>query len=138
MNNKRALEPELKAMLLNHLRNRKSLSCSDTIMNEFTVGDFSRRVDLALIRDCELIGFEVKSEADSLYRLEGQTQKYLEYFDKVVIVAASKHIPSILSLVPNNVGVWEVLGDRIVIRRRGIKKRISKKLSFIEMMRVSE
>lgn len=134
----RYLEPQIKASILNHLRRRDNLSNYDAIINEFPVGNFSRRVDLAIINENNFFAFEVKSEADSLKRLQGQTQKYLQYFDKVIVVAATKHINKILDLVPNNVAVWEVKDSIIIVRRRGKKIKITDKSNILELMKVNE
>lgn len=136
--NQRLLEPEIKAMILNHLKDRNKLNQGATIINEFTIDDYSRRVDLAVIDTKYFIAFEVKSEADSLNRLVGQTQKYLEYFDKVVIAAASKHIDKIIETVPQNVAVWEVCDGGLKIRRRGKIIPISNKSKFIGLMKANE
>ena len=136
--NQRLLEPEIKAMILNHLKDRNKLNQGTTIINEFTVDSYSRRVDLAITNKKHFIAFEVKSEADSLNRLVGQTQKYLEYFDKVIIVAASKHIDKIIETVPPNIAVWEVCYGRLKIRKRGKIIPIANKSKFIGLMKANE
>jgi GTPase SAR1 family protein len=135
----RQLEPQIKASILNHLNKRIPLESYAAIINEFTIGNFSRRVDLAIIDNNDLLAFEVKSEADSLQRLEGQTQKYLKYFDKVIVVAAAKYIPKILNLVPNNVAVWEINNNSIItVRQRGKKIKVTDKDDILELMKVNE
>lgn len=134
----RLLEPEIKAMVLNHLKNNGRLTQNTSIINEFTVDNFSRRVDLAIIDKKHFIAYEIKSEADSLYRLNGQTEKYLEYFDKVVIVAAPKHINKILDTVPQNVAVWEITSKQIKVKQRGKFISIRDKRKQIDLMKVNE
>ncbi|AGH80030.1 hypothetical protein PCNPT3_00440 [Psychromonas sp. CNPT3] len=134
----RNLEPQIKATILNYLRDKYGLKTYGSIINEFTIGNFSRRVDLAVIKENSLLAFEVKSEADSLSRLQGQTQKYLKYFDKVTIVAATKHIPKVFSLVPSNVAIWEFVNHSIIIRQRGRKIKIVDKECILEFMKVNE
>jgi len=73
----RLLEPQIKALIINYLRSKNKLNQDTTVINEFTVDGYSRRVDLLVADKKHFIAFEVKSEADSLTRLEGQTQKYL-------------------------------------------------------------
>lgn len=131
------LEPEIKSNLINFLMKKGALE-SGTVINEFTVGDFSRRVDLAVIQNNRLLAFEVKSDADSLVRLDGQVEKYLQYFDKVTVVTAPKHTCKVLSLTPKNVAVWEVIGDKITIKRRGNISLVTNKKYLIEMMTASE
>lgn len=133
----RPLEPEIKANLINFLMKRGSLK-SGLVINEFTVGDFSRRVDLAVVQNNRLLAFEVKSDGDTLARLEGQVQKYLQYFDKVTVVTAPKHTSKALELTPSNVAVWEIVEDKITVKRRGKTFPITSKSCLIDMMTASE
>lgn len=115
------LETDIKSVILNYLRNKGELCHSSTIISELTVNKFSRRVDLAIIEKGKAYAFEIKSAADSLNRLEGQVTEYLNYFDKVIVVADSRHANKILSLVPRNVGVWEIRANKVVILQRGMR-----------------
>jgi hypothetical protein len=134
----RLLEPDIKAMVLNYLRITGNLLQEFSIINEFTIDKHSRRVDLAIATDKHLFAYEIKSEADSLYRLNGQTEKYLEYFDKVIIVAAPKHINGILKTVPKNVAVWEVTKSKVIVKQRGKILAVKDKPISISLMKVSE
>jgi hypothetical protein len=134
----RLLEPHIKALILNHLVKKNQLIEGQTIINEFTLNGYTRRVDLVLCTDKSLIAIEIKSEADSLVRLEGQTSKYLEYFDKVIIVAASKHVDNVIKSVPNNVAVWAVENNSIKIKQRGKIIPIIQKSKFIDLMKSNE
>lgn len=138
MAKERYLEGDIKLLIFNHLINNNLLDKDDTIINEFIIGNYSRRVDLALIKSQKLHAFEIKSEADNLSRLEGQIIKYLEYFDKVTVVAASKHISKILLLTPPSVAIWEIRDEKIIIVRRGKLKKITDKLRFLEYLKGTE
>lgn len=133
----RSLEPEIKSSLINFLVKKGTLE-SGLVINEFTIGDFSRRVDLAVIQNDRMLAFEIKSDADSLTRLEGQVEKYLQYFDKVTVVTAPKHTPKALELTPDNVAVWEIIGEKITIKRKGKISPVKNKNCLIEMMTVTE
>lgn len=128
----------MKAMVLNHLRSRKKLNHGDTIINEFTLDNFSRRADLSIINNNRLFGFEIKSKNDNLSRLEGQVEKYLQHFDKVIIFSDKKHVSKIEEIVPENVEIWELNKERILLRRRGQIQEIKDKESLIKMMKVNE
>lgn len=114
----RLLEADIKALTLNYLRDKNIIDGNSIIMNELTIGDFSRRVDLAIFNKGKLIAFEIKSEADSLFRLNGQLDKYLEYFDKVIVVSDTKFVPSLLESLPNKIGLWEVEKSKIKIKKK--------------------
>lgn len=70
------------------------------IVDEFVLGFEPARVDVALIND-DLIGFEIKSEADTLARLEKQIKSYNKVFDYMVLVVSDKHVDeALLALLP--------------------------------------
>lgn len=135
--NRKVLEGDIKSQLINYLKNKGWFKNKHALVNEFTIDGSSRRVDLCVFTEKHAYAFEIKSEADSLVRLEGQVYKYLDYFDKVFVVASKKHIDNVLSKTPEEVAVWEA-SDFIKVIRRG---KLSKKLSIdknIEMMKVSD
>ncbi len=125
-------------MLINELLTSKKLNESDIIINEFTVDKSSRRVDLALISKNFFEAFEIKSEADSLKRIEGQVEKYLEYFDKVTVISAKKHSKQLQKKLPSNVGLWVISGRNFKKIKRGNKKILTNKKKIIDLMNVSE
>ncbi|MFA0426643.1 sce7726 family protein [Vibrio sp. 10N.222.51.C5] len=130
----RFLEPDIKALTLNYLRDRSIIDENSIIMSELTVGDFSRRVDLAIYNQGKLLAFEIKSEADSLNRLSGQVDKYLEYFDKVVVVSDKKFTSMLTNSLPKNVGLWEVNNSKIKVKQRGQLQRKIDSSKLIDMM----
>ncbi len=134
----RPLETEIKSTVINHLVGSGHVCSGDIIINEFMVGDFSRRVDLALFKADRMFAFEVKSEADTLTRLEGQVEKYLTYFDKVIVVTAPKHTNKVLLGMPSDVAVWEVSNGNIHIKRKGRIRNIRTKNEFLKMMTALE
>ncbi|MEX0604994.1 MAG: sce7726 family protein [Marinobacter sp.] len=138
MSSTKILEPQMKATTINYLIEKGQLTSKDTIINEFTIGDFSRRVDLAVVAKNRLYAFEIKSESDTLSRLEGQIAKYLEYFDKVTIVAATKHIPKILRIAPKNVAIWEQKNNKVIVHQRGKIIEIMSQELLLAFMRTSD
>ncbi|MDR9497981.1 MAG: sce7726 family protein [Hydrogenovibrio sp.] len=132
------LECHIKSLVLEKLIKSGFSKNETTLISELTLNNFSRRVDLAVINKESFIGFEIKSEYDSLKRLEGQLSTYSAYFDKVIVVASTKHINNILESVPKNIGIWEVRDNKIIIKRKGIKKYTKNKKNLIQLMRVDE
>ncbi len=122
------LENDIKAMLINDMARRGLVCGSDVLINELTLNKFKRRADLVVAGKSGLHAYEIKSEADSLYRLEGQIEDYLKYFDKVTIVTHSRHTPKILETVTKNVEVWELKNTGFKIIRRGKKKKSQKQI----------
>lgn len=119
----RIAEAEIKSLTINKLGDLGLLQ-NATLINEFSIAGWKRRADIT-IANGHLMAVEIKSEHDSLKRLDGQTATYLQYFDKVIIVAATKFIPKILSICPKNVAVWELkINNTINIIRKGRIKKI--------------
>jgi hypothetical protein len=135
INSTRLLEDDIKAATIDYLKNKNLISTADSIISEFTVEMNTRRADLAIVRSKDIWAVEVKSEFDSLSRLRGQTEKYLEYFDKVIVVCSPKHTNRVLDLVACGVAVYEILNkESIKVVRRGRKKQISSKSNMLKMM----
>jgi len=132
------LEPHIKSKIINYIIGSWNVDSNDLVINEFTVGDSSRRVDLTLIKKNLTFAFEVKSDADTLSRLSGQVEKYLAYFDKVIVVTAPKHTKNVLEKTPQNVSVWEINEKGFFIKRKGRIKKINSKNSILEMMTLTE
>lgn len=66
--------------------------------------DSSFRADLALANG-RLVGFEIKSEKDSLKRWVSQMNAYLNVFDEVWLCVHGKHLEAALRITPKNIGI---------------------------------
>jgi hypothetical protein len=73
-----------------------------SMLNEFRVGEC--KADMAILNGTATV-YEVKSERDSLSRLERQVAAYAKVFARVYVIAAENHIDAVLGTVPNDVGV---------------------------------
>lgn len=83
-----------------------SNNSADLIINEVPFFKGNRRADLVIIQGNYLIGFEIKSELDSLNKLNTQVDDYIKIFDKVYIVIAEKfknHLE--IRNLPKSVGI---------------------------------
>lgn len=74
------------------------------IIPEMTVCDGLARVDIA-VANGELLGYEIKSDADTLDRLPLQRECYDKTFDKIYIIIGEKHKEQIFDIVPECWGV---------------------------------
>jgi hypothetical protein len=83
-------DKEIRAELSSYLHSRQYKE-ETLIVNEFVLGFEPARVDVALVSD-DLVGFEIKSEADSLTRLETQVPSYNKVFDYMILVASERHV----------------------------------------------
>lgn len=69
--------------------------------------DIAYRADLVLASD-KLIGFEIKSEKDTLKRWESQKLAYTNVFDEVWLCTHSKHLKKAMATTPDHIGVLVV------------------------------
>jgi hypothetical protein len=73
-----------------------------SMLNEFRVGEC--KADLAILNGTSTV-YEVKSERDSLSRLERQVAAYAKVFAQVYVVAAQDHVDAVKGLVSGDVGI---------------------------------
>lgn len=127
-------EVQIKSLVLQKLLQQKKITADSLAFNELNLAGKVRRVDLAYITNKEMVAIEVKSERDSLARLSGQLSEYTKYFDRVIVVAATKFISSITLISDPAIEIWEVHQGEIKIHRRGKKLSSIKKESYLDLM----
>ena len=66
------------------------------------------RADVYMVIDNALVGIEIKSDADTYTRLEGQIKDYDKYFDYNMVVVGSSHAMHIEEHVPEHWGIITV------------------------------
>lgn len=76
-----------------------------SMLTEFRVREC--KADVAILNGTSTV-YEIKSERDSLSRLERQVDAYGKVFAKVYVVAAEDHVSSVLCSVPSYVGVMRL------------------------------
>jgi hypothetical protein len=89
------------ALTHNILLGKHSLKTA-AMLNEFRVGEC--KADLAILNGTAKV-YEVKSERDSLSRLERQVAAYATVFAQVYVIAAESHIGAVMASVPRGVGI---------------------------------
>ena len=135
---KKSFEIDIKISVIDKIIESGYLDDSGVLLNEYSLDNNSRRVDLAVLSRDKFYGFEIKSDADSLKRLHGQSIKYLEFFDKLIVVVTSKHLKKSLEILPDNVEVWEFRNNKIIVSRRGRTIKIKNKISFLRLMSMKD
>jgi hypothetical protein len=76
-----------------------------SMLNEFRVGDC--KADLAILNGTATV-YEVKSERDSLIRLQRQVAAYMTVFARVYVIASESHVDSVIGSVPGDVGIMRL------------------------------
>jgi len=89
------------ALTQNVLLGTHSLN-SASMLTEFRAG--SCKADLAILNGTATV-YEIKSERDSLTRLENQINNYKKVFAKIYVIAGEAHVNSVLSNTPLDIGV---------------------------------
>jgi hypothetical protein len=106
----RLSDATIRKALLRQLQ--KHHSTADTIvLHEF---DFiGARADMAVVNG-KLHGYEIKSDLDTLARLETQVPAYGSIFDRATIVVATRHLQKVVEIVPD----WWGISEATLIRNK--------------------
>lgn len=95
------------------------------------------RVDIAVVNG-SLIGYEIKSEIDTLNRLPAQRDLYNKILDYVIIVSYTSHIKHLDSFIPDWWGIIEVKkrenGFDLISRRKPKKNREQDNYSIAQLL----
>lgn len=85
-----------------------------------------RRADLLAIIDNRTVAFEIKSELDTLAKLEEQVNDYIDVFNKVYVVLADKFQNySLTYKIPKKVGILYISKDnKISLYRKAKEQKI--------------
>ncbi len=104
------------------------------VIDELGLNHGKCRADIAVVNGY-LAGYEIKSNKDSLRRLEGQIKSYNAVFDKAFLIAGNRHINSIQNYVPEWWGVIEsVRGRRGAVNFKIIRKgRTNKNIDLLSI-----
>lgn len=108
---------DLRLALLTELRRRYAGDPSTLIVEEMGLRWGERRVDVAVVNG-ELHGYEIKSDADDLSRLEGQAAVYDAVLDRVTLVASPTHLTAAIRTLPQwwGIVIADPSGDQLVLK----------------------
>lgn len=76
------------------------------IIEEKTMG--KSRADVIMVLENEVVGIEIKSDADTYARLDRQVKDYDRYFDRNIVIVGSRHAHHISEHVPEWWGIISV------------------------------
>ncbi len=76
------------------------------IIEEKTMG--RSRADIIMVTPTDVVGIEIKSDADTYTRLAGQVKDYDRYFDRNIVVVGTSHAMHIEEHVPAHWGIITV------------------------------
>jgi hypothetical protein len=85
---------------------KKAHACQDTIViNELGLKNGANRADIVVLNG-KMIGYEIKTDNDTLGRFLGQMVAYNEVFDQVWVITGGKHLDKIIQYTPEWWGVY--------------------------------
>lgn len=86
---------------------KRDNTADSLVIEELGLCQGDARIDVAVING-HLHGYEIKSEADTLRRLDGQTRVYSSVLDTVTLVTVIGHSDAAIGRVPEWWGIWVV------------------------------
>ena len=100
------------------------------IIEEKTMG--KSRADVVMVTEKNLVGIEIKSDADTYTRLSGQVKDYDKYYDRNIAVVGSSHALHIKEHVPDHWGIITVefiddVFDFYILRSPGVNPNLKLK-----------
>ncbi|MFN3675772.1 MAG: sce7726 family protein [Sphingomonas pseudosanguinis] len=105
---RRLAEPRAKVALIEYLRRSGVLAKTCALTSELIVNKQASRADLAVISDT-VHCYEIKTERDTLVRLDKQIESYSMHADYVSVLLASRHIDAAMARLPDHVGILELI-----------------------------
>jgi hypothetical protein len=100
-------EADAKACLVQYLRAQGRITARCAIALELSVAKQANRADMAVIGN-KISVYEIKTHKDNLARLDNQIKSYDAIADHLTVVAATPHISTIITRVPQHVGILEI------------------------------
>ena len=107
------------AIVNRHLLGKHSLNTA-TMLSEFRVG--SSKADCVIINGSSIC-YEIKTEYDTLYRLDEQLKDYCSFFDEVYVVCSDSNFKAVSNAVPDNVGIMVLTTDNYLSIKKIAQKR---------------
>lgn len=108
-----------------------------SMLNEFRVGEC--KADVSILNGTATV-YEIKSERDSLSRLEKQIETYKTFYAKVYVIAGENHLDGIRSIVTSDVGILKLSNRHQISTLREARDRPERTspLTIFESIRISE
>lgn len=97
-------DSEIRSVLRSQLSQKHACKSRTVFIEELGLCRGQVRVDLSVVNGL-LHGYEIKSDRDSLRRLNGQIELYGKVFDRATLVVGERHLAEALDSVPEWWGV---------------------------------
>lgn len=124
-------EADIKAAVVARLRKDGDISSRSVLATEYPIGRTGVRADLAILQGT-FVGIEIKSQHDSLRRLQRQLSAYRQFFDRTILVVAERHLAAVQKLMLEGIELWVVHGSSLQLI--SVDSRPSQRLPFTELL----
>jgi hypothetical protein len=78
------------------------------VVDELGLKNGEVRADIAVLNG-KLVGYEIKTENDTLIRLSSQVEAYNEVFDKAFIIVSNNHLQKATNIIPEWWGIYSII-----------------------------
>jgi hypothetical protein len=95
---------EIRGGLLTQLRDKHGTDTDAVVVQELGMCRGQVRVDVALVNGA-FHGYEIKSDRDSLRRLDRQAEVYGQVLDRATLVTGERHLEHVLATLPSWWGI---------------------------------
>lgn len=103
-------DSDIRQVLKRNLQKLHQAEPDTLVVDELGLHQGATRVDVAVVNG-ELIGYEIKSDQDTLVRLPTQVDLYSRILDRAVVVVGTNHLDAVSSMVPPWWGINEATYD---------------------------
>ncbi|BCV20340.1 sce7726 family protein [Moorella sp. Hama-1] len=100
---------DIRAALKSRLR-KEYAGTNTIIVDELSISWGDARIDIAVV-NCSLIGYEIKSDRDTLERLPHQMKYYNKIFDMVTLVCSHRLVSKAKGKIPDWWGILVPVAD---------------------------
>ena len=102
--NDKVIRAALRNILYKELENYQKNGYNAEVFEEFGVRHGAARIDFAIINGV-MCGYEIKSDRDTLKRLQEQVKEFNTVFDKLTLVVGKRHLYQAMHFIPEWWGV---------------------------------
>lgn len=113
-------DADVRPALRSRLLTRHARQFDTVVIEELGLCRGQVRVDVAVVNGL-LHGFEIKSDRDSLRRLDSQVGLYSKVLDRATIVVGARHFTDILEIVPSWWGILRIQPGENVPRFKAVR-----------------
>jgi hypothetical protein len=101
-------DPQIREAFHRTVLRKHHKSVNTLVVDELGIEHGKGRADIAVING-QMIGYEIKSETDTLNRLSNQIKRYNAVFDRAFVILAEHHLDAVMSIIPKWWGVILVI-----------------------------